>query len=59
MDKIYLNCDCINGSIVIGIREPILFSFDLDKPAGPKIYKKARIKLIKKTNKTVLSLSLL
>ena len=27
IDKIHLKCDCIQGSIVNGIREPILFSF--------------------------------
>ena len=29
-DKIHLKNDCINGSIVNGIREPILYCFDLD-----------------------------
>ena len=29
IDKIHLKCDCIQGSIVNGIREPILFSFAL------------------------------
>ena len=26
-DKVYLKCDCIQGSIVNGVREPILFCF--------------------------------
>ena len=38
-----LNCDCINGSGVNGIQEPILFSFALDKPQGHEIYKEPRI----------------
>ena len=33
-NKIHLKCDCIDGSVVNGIREPILFSFVLDKPSG-------------------------
>ena len=44
IDKIDLNCDCINGSIVNGFREPILFSFVLDKPQARKTYKEPRIK---------------
>ena len=30
IDKVHLKCDCIDGSIVNGIREPILYSFALD-----------------------------
>ena len=55
IDKIHLKCDCINGSIVNGVREPILYSFALSSPPGHKIYKKPRIKLSKKINKSVLS----
>ena len=33
-DIINLKCDVNDGSVVYGIREPILFSFSLDKPAG-------------------------
>ena len=33
-NKIHLKCDCIDGSVVGGIRQPILFSFVLDKPNG-------------------------
>ena len=54
-DKVHLKCDCINGSIVNGVREPILYSFALSSPPGHKIYKEPRIKLFKKTNKSVLS----
>ena len=45
IDKIHLKCDCIQGSIVNGIREPILFSFALSSPPGHRIYKEPRIKL--------------
>ena len=49
-DKIHLKCDCIQGSIVNGIRETILYSFALSSPPGHKIYKEPRIKLFKKVN---------
>ena len=55
IDKIHLKCDCIQESIVNGIREPILYSFALSSPPGHKIYKEPRVKLFKKTNKSVLS----
>ena len=55
IDKIHLKCDCIQGSIVNGIREPILYSFALSSPPGQKIYKEPRVKLFKKINKSVLS----
>ena len=55
IDKIHLKCDCIQGSIVNGIREPILYSFALSSPTGHKIYKEPRVKLFKKINKSVLS----
>ena len=55
IDKIHLKCDCIQGSIVNGIREPILYSFALSSPTGHKIYKESRVKLFIKINKSVLS----
>ena len=55
IDKIHLKCDCIQGSIVNGIREPILYSFALSSPPGHKIYKEPRVKLFKKVKKSVLS----
>ena len=55
IDKIHLKCDCIQGSIVNGVREPILYSFALSSPPGHKIYKVPRVKLFKKINKSVLS----
>ena len=45
-DKIHLKCDCIQGSIVNGKREPILFSFALSSTPGHKIYKEPRVKLL-------------
>ena len=55
IDKVHLKCDCIEGSIMNGIREPILYSFALDQPPGHKIYKEPKVKLFKKINKRVLS----
>ena len=56
IDKVHLvKSDCIDGSIMNGTREPILYSFALDQPPGHKIYKEPRVKLFKKINKRVLS----
>ena len=55
IDEVHLKCDCIQGSIVNGIREPILYSFALSSPPGHKILKEPRVKLFKKVNKSVLS----
>ena len=45
IDKVHLKADCIQGSIVNGVREPILFSFALSSPPGHKIIKEPRVKL--------------
>ena len=55
IDKVHLKADCIQGSIVNGVREPILYSFALSSPPGRKIFKEPRIKLFKKISKSVLS----
>ena len=55
LDKVHLKCDCIQGSIMNGVREPILYSFALSSPPGHKIYNEPRVKLFKKINKSVLS----
>ena len=54
-DEIHLKCDCINGSIANGNREPTLYSFGLGQPPGHKIYEEPRKKVFKKINKAVLS----
>ena len=51
-DKIHLKCDCVDGSIVNGIREQILFSFNLTAPPGYKIIKEPTTVLYKSINKT-------
>ena len=55
MTKFLLQCDCINGSKVFGVREPILYSFALDEPPCHIIYKEPKLKLFKRMNKSVLS----
>ena len=55
IDRVHLKCNCIDRSIVNGVREPILYSFTLSSPPGHKIYKEPRIKFFKKVNKSVLS----
>ena len=47
IDKIHSKCDYIQGSIVNGIREPLLYSFALSSPPGHKIFKEPRVKLFK------------
>ena len=37
-NKIHLKSDAIDGSIQDGVRQPILFSFVLDKPSGYKVF---------------------
>ena len=55
INKIYLKCDCIEGVFQDGIREPILFSFVLDKPAGYKVFCEPETIHYKKINKSVLN----
>ena len=38
INKIHLKCDCIDGSIKDGVRQPILFSFVLDKLSGYRVF---------------------
>ena len=51
-DKVHLKCDCVDGSIVNGLLEQILFSYILSAPPGYKILKEHNIILYKKINKT-------
>ena len=55
IDKVHLKCDCIEGNIMDGIREPILYSFGLNSPPEFKIFKEPRVKLFKKIITSVLS----
>ena len=55
INKIHLKCDCIDGSVQDGVRQPILFSFVLDKPSGYKVFCQPETIHYKKTNKSVLN----
>ena len=55
INKIHLKCDCIDGSIQDGVRQPILYSFVLDKPAGYKIFCEPETIHYKKINKFILN----
>ena len=54
-NKIHLKCDAIDGSVVNGIRQPILYSFVLDKPFGYKVFCEPETIHYKKINKSVLN----
>ena len=54
-DEIHLKLNCIQGSFVNGVREPILYSFALEKPPGHKMFEEPTIKLFKKLIEPVLS----
>ena len=54
-NKIHLKCDCIDGSIQNGVRQPILFTFVSDKPSGYKIFSEPETIHYKKINKSVLN----
>ena len=55
INKIPLKCDIIDGSIQDGVRQPILFSFVLDKPAGYKIFCEPETIHYKKIIKSILN----
>ena len=54
-NKIHLKCDAIDGSIQDGVRQPILFSFVLDKPSGYKVFCQPETIHYKKIHKSVLN----
>ena len=45
--KIHLKCDIIDGSVVNGLRQPLLYSFVLDKLPGYKVFCEPKQFLIK------------
>ena len=53
-NKIHLKCDCIDSSVVNGLRQPILYSFVLDKLPGYKVFCEPETIHYKKLNKSVL-----
>ena len=54
-NKIHLKCDIIDGSVVTGLRHPILYSVVLDKPSGYKVFCEPETIHYKKMNKFVLN----
>ena len=55
INKIHLKCDCIDGSVVDGVRQPILYSCVIDKKPGYKIFSEPETNHYKKINKSVLN----
>ena len=55
-NKIHLKCDVIDGSVVNGLRQPILYSFVLDKKPGYKVFSEPETIHYKKINKSVLNI---
>ena len=55
INKIHLKYDCIDGSIQDGLRQPILFSFKLDKRSGYEGICEPETIHSKKINKSVLN----
>ena len=54
-NKIHLKGDCIDGSVVNGLRHPILYSSVLDKLPGYKVFCEPETIHYKKINKSVLN----
>ena len=50
-----MKCDIIDGSIVDGFRQTILYSFALDKKPGYKVFCEPETIHYKKVNKSVLN----
>ena len=50
-----MKCDAIDGSVVDGVRQPIIYSFVLDKPSGYKVFAEPETILYKKIKKSVLN----
>ena len=54
IDKVHLQCDNIDGSVVNSLRKPILYSFVLDKPPGYKVFPEPETVHYKEMSKSVL-----
>ena len=50
-----MKCDAIDGSVVNGVRQPIFYSFILDKPSGYKVICGPETIHYKNINKSVLN----
>ena len=56
IDKIHTICICIKSSLFNGSRQPILFSFHLNKQPGIKIFCEPQTILFKKMNESLFSI---
>ena len=54
-NKRHLKCNVIDGSVVNRLRQPILYSFVLDKKPGYKMFTEPETIYYKKINKSVLN----
>ena len=54
-NKIHLTCDIIDGSVVEDLRQPILYSFVLDKLPGYKVFCEPETIHYKKIKKSILN----
>ena len=54
-NKIHLKCDIIDGSVVDGVRQPILYSFVLGKLPGYKVFSEPETIHYKNINESVLN----
>ena len=52
-NKIHLKCDVIDGSVVNGLRKPILYCFVFDKKAGYKVFWEPETFHYKKINESI------
>ena len=50
-----MKCDVFDGSVLNGARQPIHFSFRLNKPPGHKVFSELETGHFKKINETVLN----
>ena len=50
-----MNCDVIDGSVVLGFRQPILYSFVSDRKTGYKVFSQSESIHYKKINRSVLN----
>ena len=53
VNKIHLKCNIIDSSVINGVRQPILYSFVLDKKPGYKVFCEPETIHYKKINKSV------
>ena len=53
--KIHVKCDVIDRSVVNGLKQPILYSFVLDKPPSYKVFSEPETIRYKKLKKSVLN----